>query len=464
MQTQYYSPPFDHQGVYHPSSYFGQTAPTNFASPTGLDLSSFSRGSSLSCPHQEYRHPTYRGDPVELAEATSSLSSTSMCATGLGFSGHSVLPNDCFQAEAIPDFPLQQQWQWTATSSSEPLHGLSRGNVPHTPQMQHAQYEFPQIKRSAVDYVVQPSVVLSPAAQRPTPASMAILLNQTSRSDMNSPQAIFHRPSENSRSTQTQPLPTPELVPVPQPLEPEAPATHPDDMLARERKHACTMCHKRFDRPSTLKKHFLVHTGEKAFVCETCGRRFGVPSNLNRHVRRCILKPVNAAGKQTSAGGSGSHAQEPPSPSTSNSSSDHTNSPGRLARSRSATTRQSRSTGSGSGAPKRRRRAPSPSRWVPPSLLDFNLAAPEGKKSSQVPLPPVQRSLPREERDSWDENVSTTPYHPRDWKNILPGPGLGLGLGLGGKDVRNLNLGGDGGYMLGRVLVLDLTPDEKREF
>jgi hypothetical protein len=36
---------------------------------------------------------------------------------------------------------------------------------------------------------------------------------------------------------------------------------------------------------------------------------------------------------------------------------------------------------------------------------------------------------------------------------VLPGPGLGLGLGLGGKDVRNLSLGGNGGLMLGRVLV-----------
>ncbi|EJD04568.1 uncharacterized protein FOMMEDRAFT_146449 [Fomitiporia mediterranea MF3/22] len=32
----------------------------------------------------------------------------------------------------------------------------------------------------------------------------------------------------------------------------------------RKRNHACWMCHKSFDRPSTLRKHLLVHTGEKA--------------------------------------------------------------------------------------------------------------------------------------------------------------------------------------------------------
>lgn len=185
-----------------------------------------------------------------------------------------------------------------------------------------------------------------------------------------------------------------------------------------------------------------------AFVCDTCGRRFGVASNLNRHVKKCVLKPVNSAlTKQASAAGA-----HPPSPSSSNTmsstSSDHASSP---SHSTAAPTHGSHS--STKAAPKRRRRAPSPSTWIPPSLLTFNLSPPEAQQSTPVPLPPVRRNLPKEERDSWDENVASSPYHPRGWKNVLPGPGLGLGLGFGGKDVRNLNLGGNGGFMLGRVLV-----------
>jgi len=69
-----------------------------------------------------------------------------------------------------------------------------------------------------------------------------------------------------------------------------------------------------------------------------------------------------------------------------------------------------------------------------------------------VPLPPVRRSLPKEERDSWDENVHRTPYHPCGWSGTLPGPGfLEHGLGII-KEPKSFGNGGrGGGYVLGRV-------------
>jgi hypothetical protein len=214
-----------------------------------------------------------------------------------------------------------------------------------------------------------------------------------------------------------------------------------------------------------------------AFVCETCGRRFGVASNLNRHVRRCILKPVNAAvaavaSSSASPSTSGSRtlsAMSPNSDTSATTAKVGTAKRGRALSSTGSTSSSSGSSSSGNPSPlqkggpdgtgtrplgqKRRRRAPSPSSWIPWSLRAFNLACEEFYRSTPVPLPPVRRALPKEERDSWDENVPKRPYHPIEWKGVLPGPGLGHGLGLGGKDVRNINFGGSGGIMLGRVLV-----------
>ncbi|GLB45082.1 putative DNA topoisomerase IV alpha subunit [Lyophyllum shimeji] len=51
--------------------------------------------------------------------------------------------------------------------------------------------------------------------------------------------------------------------------------------------HACSYCGKAFGRPSALKIHLAIHTGERAFICPEagCHRSFSVRSNMSRHVR-----------------------------------------------------------------------------------------------------------------------------------------------------------------------------------
>ncbi|OMH84101.1 Zinc finger protein [Zancudomyces culisetae] len=53
------------------------------------------------------------------------------------------------------------------------------------------------------------------------------------------------------------------------------------------KKYKCTYCTKRFSRPSSLKTHTYVHTGERPFPCDYpgCKKRFSVLSNLRRHSR-----------------------------------------------------------------------------------------------------------------------------------------------------------------------------------
>ncbi|KAI9059081.1 hypothetical protein FKP32DRAFT_1580517 [Trametes sanguinea] len=57
----------------------------------------------------------------------------------------------------------------------------------------------------------------------------------------------------------------------------------PDD----DRRHGCGICHRRFNRPSSLRIHMNSHTGEQPFECPFpgCSRRFSVNSNMRRHYR-----------------------------------------------------------------------------------------------------------------------------------------------------------------------------------
>ncbi|KAJ7474214.1 hypothetical protein FB451DRAFT_1466820 [Mycena latifolia] len=338
-------------------------------------------------------------------------------------------------------------------------------------------------------------VLASPTPQLALPPQMAILLNNGSlRHDGDHTDSYGAAPDPYDagrvNSDNRLRMPVAYAVLYPDISEP-AGADDPDDaleegFLSREKKHGCTMCHKRFDRPSTLKKarrHLLVHTGEKgtrltsptstAFQCAICERRFGVLSNLNRHIRRCALREVHSHG---SASSTALPAGAAPSSSATSANANATAlstlaaAAGTFSAATSASARPAAASANADADAnpnppprprKRRRRPPSPSRWVPPSLRAFTLLAPDEAPPAPVPLPPVSPgrgargayrsafsysdmayddaasecdsdALPwPEERDSWDENVGRAPYHPREWVKTrrLPGPRPGVRFG-----------------------------------
>jgi hypothetical protein len=162
-------------------------------------------------------------------------------------------------------------------------------------------------------------------------------------------------PSQSHALTRAEVAATPTVTSAPQLAEGGSAAGTADEAdekaakpakAPRKKIHACWMCHKSFDRPSTLRKVYCCVNvevtvksdilslvvasscphwrkgyvssfrsivpaliGLSAYVCNICNRRFGVASNLNRHTRRCALKPVNAsraAGSPTGSSSTGS--------------------------------------------------------------------------------------------------------------------------------------------------------------
>nr|XP_055073021.1 zinc finger protein PLAG1 [Misgurnus anguillicaudatus] len=55
---------------------------------------------------------------------------------------------------------------------------------------------------------------------------------------------------------------------------------------AKEKRHQCEQCERRFYTRKDVRRHSVVHTGRKDFLCQYCAQRFGRKDHLTRHVKK----------------------------------------------------------------------------------------------------------------------------------------------------------------------------------
>uniref|UniRef100_A0A3B3QJ39 C2H2-type domain-containing protein n=1 Tax=Paramormyrops kingsleyae TaxID=1676925 RepID=A0A3B3QJ39_9TELE len=58
-----------------------------------------------------------------------------------------------------------------------------------------------------------------------------------------------------------------------------------ENFIQRKTRHECPECQRSFSSPSKLKRHYLIHAGEKPFRCTICGKDFRQAVHLKFHQR-----------------------------------------------------------------------------------------------------------------------------------------------------------------------------------
>lgn len=198
----------------------------------------FSRGSSTSYGYGEYHQHRYFVDRGEVCGGTQArLCPTSLVdnnnnalnAAGIGFAGNPPPTSSSF---VIPeDISVYNQWNWEQQQQQQPI--LAPAPV----------YPHQSVKSAASS--LSSAVVCSPTAQLPTPAAMAVLLNPNAEQQQQQISTDFEIPQGSAAiQTATRPANGAAVIVRP-PVEPVVAVQGVPDSPSREKKHACTMCHKR---------------------------------------------------------------------------------------------------------------------------------------------------------------------------------------------------------------------------
>jgi hypothetical protein len=183
----------------------------------------FSRGSSFTYPHQDYPYFVDRGELASRLCPTSLVDNNPLDATGIGFAGNPSSGNTFVVPE---DISVYNQWNWSHPSDHPVV----------APAPVYPQQPAFSVKSASTN-------ICSPTAQLPTPAAMAVLLNPNAQlGDQQQTQSVTDFEIPQGSAIHTSVTVRPVVRPV---VEPIVAVQGVPDSPSREKKHACTMCHKR---------------------------------------------------------------------------------------------------------------------------------------------------------------------------------------------------------------------------
>ena len=204
-------------------------------------------------PELHLYHQTYPAGPMhyEHSQGQADFRMTSQPAALQNHSGNLAYPYFCPPVSGYPRYAYDPRMLPQCTSTEQPVAGF---NGPSPPQYPHQAYvAYPMGSYS------QPT---APYTRGPTPYSP--------------PNYMMHSQDHNASQPTT--------------AEANAPCNAGRARVKQEGKHPCTVCAKRFLRPSALLTHNRTHTGEKPYRCRYAGcdrslpeKAFSVLSNKTRH-------------------------------------------------------------------------------------------------------------------------------------------------------------------------------------